>query len=185
MTKKIILAAALIAANILFAYFFIIPYFQKAAALQEQSARAQENYHAQKNYQANVAKALDDIAKRKDQFQKISQALPSGFSSSALAYFLEQISVQTGVAIQSVSLSPMAQSEEKTANLQEMSFTISMSGNYSQVKRFVASLEKSARLFEIESIDFLSTHSLLLPERPYNLKLTVKTHYYGNNIPPQ
>ena len=100
-------------------------------------------------------------------------------------------------------LTKSASSTDKgVSTVKDITFTLSLSGNYSQLESFIESLEKSARIFEITSISFgssgqqsqqqtlvkqtsqqtsqqtLQSTNQFQTNQAYTFSLSIKTHSY-------
>ncbi|OGZ90869.1 MAG: hypothetical protein A2510_03795 [Candidatus Staskawiczbacteria bacterium RIFOXYD12_FULL_37_10] len=70
--------------------------------------------------------------------------------------------------------------------MNEIGFSLNMTGSYSSLENFIVSLEKSARLFEVKNISFGASAASQGAEQSqqfqmqeiYNFNLEVLTHSY-------
>jgi len=90
--------------------------------------------------------------------EKIDSAIPSSVSYGPLVYFFQKKAAESGLVVQSLSLTKSS-FINADSNLKEINFSINLLGQYSALKNFLASVEKSARLFEIIGINFRNSQS--------------------------
>jgi len=108
----------------------------------------------EEQYFAKLSQTEEDLSQYKANLAKIDSALPNDPSLASLFNFLQQVSSQTGLVLKGIS-PPLVDTSE-TSSLKEIHLNLQLTGSYSSFKSFVASLEKSARLVEIENISFTS-----------------------------
>lgn len=136
----------------------------------------------------------DDLADKIDSvspgdLQKVEAALPQGAQDGLFVRTVEYFGAKNGVAIESITLSrgegnanvdsstprPGGVSDGSSLqSLKELSFTLSVSGNYTNLKRFLDDLERGIRIMDIESISFIEVESSVLP---VPLTLSGRTYY--------
>ncbi|MBM3257972.1 MAG: hypothetical protein FJZ05_02040, partial [Candidatus Nealsonbacteria bacterium] len=88
--------------------------------------------------------------------------------------FVQLACSQSGLVLESISPFTVAAVSSMT-NVKEISMSLKVSGSYSALKSFLAVLEKSARLIEIEDISFSSPTN---NQDLFSFSLKVKIHSY-------
>ncbi len=183
--KPISTIIILIIALILF-FFFVAPEYGKSENLQNNLGQKQAEYDGKSVYYAKVSELIASIESRTDALEKINSALSSDFSFAPIASFLQQKGVENGLTIQSIMFSQISPTTTNQ-KVKDVTFTVNVSGNYQGLKNFVSSLDTSARLFEVNSMNFsLSSPSIVSndikqsknQQQTYSLKLEVVTHTY-------
>ena len=119
----------------------------------------------------NTFKKLEDY---EESLEKIEDALPSTPSLAPLIYFLQTKSSENGLIFRRANLLSVSLVSEKS-DIKEIIFSLEFFGSYPAFKKFLSSLEKSARLIEVESISFVSQQE---SSQTYPFNLTIKVHSY-------
>lgn len=182
---KPITSAVLIVAISALAYFLVIPEYDKFKSLQVDLAEKTAEYDAQRVYYAEITRTHNDLIKYKDDIAKIDDALPQDPSTSKLIYYLQDEIKNNGLTLKSLFLSKASSSSAgTTGSIKEIVFSTDLSGDYDSLERFLISLEKSARIFEVTSISFgaassansTKTSGTSTPSRSFSLQ--IKTYSY-------
>jgi len=152
------IAIALIAFIVLLLIFFLVmPEYRTFRSLQAEFSEKRAEYNAKFDYYAEITRAYYDLQSREDGIKKIDNALPENPDLGNIVYYLQKTASENGIILKDLFLSKSAPSNIKTGNeksIKEIGFTLDLVGSYSSLERFAASLEQSARLFEITSIAF-------------------------------
>lgn len=167
-------------------FLFVVPKYQEVNKLGTEIAEKEILYQKAEAYNANIFTLLSSIKEREEVLAKVDSALPSSFQFAPLIYFLQKRSSEHGLLLKSVtfSQSPVVYGEatnETSAAVKEVVFALTISGAYEGMKGFLASLENSARLFEINKISFVSlqpTRSEFGPSAINDFKLEMKAYSY-------
>lgn len=183
-------------------FFLVMPKYRESVSLQKELQEKQIRYRDLSLYYDKVSKIVLSLEDRKDVLQKIDSALPFNFSVAPLVYFFHKKGVENGLIVNSINLSystPTTSSKDKDKDqnkekeaeenflekkVKSVNFTINILGNYQGLKNFLRSLEKSARLFQVNTVSFSSlspgqaTSSPENESRLYNFKLEMKTYTY-------
>lgn len=104
---------------------------------------------------------------------KIDIALPKTSIMPDLLNFLAEKSSQNGLILQRVSLEKTTPLEVGS-NIQKISLRLSLSGFYPAFKNFLSSLQKSAKLIEVDSIIFSESKEGQI----FSFDLKIKTYSY-------
>ena len=127
----------------------------------------------QQKYFSQIRDTSEKLKNYEEELKKINYALPKEPSLPEVLEFLTQASSQNGMTFKKLissavvlpktatkaSDSSSASESEKSEispRLKEISVEFEVSGDYSSLKNFIITLEKNARLIEIESISFSS-----------------------------
>jgi len=169
----IILFAALI-----LGFFFVVPEYKNLRALQVDLAQKKAEFNAKYDYFSGITKNYYEIRSRKEEMQKIDDALPPVSDFGQMIYYFQRKAHESGIILKNFSLSQSAPSK----GIKDIIFSLSLSGDYFALQNFMVSLEKSARLFEISGISFGSGGggpvSQFQDTGIFNFNLEVKTHSY-------
>jgi len=157
----------------LLAFFLVVPEYKTFGKLRTELAEKTAEFNAEYDYYSAIDRINLDLQGRQDDIKKIDDALPKDANLSGLVYLLQKTAKENGVMIRNLFLSKSAPSnaEANISNgVKDTVFSIDLLGNYESLKKFMVSLEKSSRVFEITSISFGSTSG--------NFSLQIKTHSY-------
>ena len=123
-------------------------------------------------YFQELEEIKEKLEEKKEEVAKIDSALPDKMSLPPVFDFVQEISSESGLIFKSLSPFVVSYSEE-FPEIQKIRFTIVLSGTYSSFKSFLAALEKSARMIEVENISFSSEG-----EEPLIFSLRLKVYSY-------
>jgi len=161
-------------------FFSVVPRYEQYAYLESKLPEVQAQYADRLSYYKQLTNAISKIESNQDFLQKINSALPATESTSEVISFLQNESAKYHVSIQSISFSKT--SEPANTTIKNTSFTLGLSGEYTNFKKFVHSLDTSSRLFQGISISFESqipSEGLSSPEQSAKYyKMEIMTHSY-------
>lgn len=170
------ISAIIILLVILILYFlFIMPEYRKISDLQNNLAQKQIEYDGKSVYYSKIAELIKNIESKPDSLEKINSALSSDYYLSSLVYFFQKKGAENGLKVNSIALSQIS-APATDNNIKDITFSIRLSGTYESLKKFLSSLDKSARLFEVNSISFSGTGNS--PQQIYDFNMEVQTHAY-------
>jgi len=164
-------------------FLFLIPTYKKMNDFQNTLIQKQVEYDGKFIYYTKIAEIIKNIDDRKDALEKIESALPSDSYFSSLIYFFQKEATVAGLQITSATLSQISPPDKKT-NIRDIVFNLNISGTYGNFKNFLATLDQSARLFEVNSVSFntpaiLQTGRQVNPQsKTYNFDIEIQTHAY-------
>lgn len=181
MSKPIILFIVFLGV-VLIGIFLIWPEYQKLTNLQVQVKEKKEELKAKEQYIAMLRNAVEEFKKYDAEIAKINSALPSDPDLPSLFEFLQKTSSQNGLILKGLG-GFLTASDGQNPNMKETRLDFSVSGPYPSFKNFLASLEKSSRLIDVESINLLSeggeTLAYKSPEgATFSFGLNIKVHSY-------
>jgi len=167
----------IIVITILLIFFLVLPEYNKFKDLQIQLGNKMAEYVAKYDYFSAIDRAYYDLQTRKIDIEKIDSALPKDPVLGRTVYYLQDLAKQNGLIVKSLFLSGsgVTQSENSSGQQQtkDLIFSMALSGSYSSLGAFIASLENSSRIFEVLNISFGSAG-----EPPYNFSLQIKSYSY-------
>jgi len=176
MKYSIIIIAAGVVISITIGAFLFWPKYQEFNNLENRLAEKNAELENQNKYMQQLLKINRRREEKQELVNKVNNALPLGSDIPSLLNFLQKVSIETGIGLESVSwqeLSPL--NEEKKERLKEYSINLELSGSYFAFKNFLFSLEKSSRL-----IDVIESEFSIPPEEnqpiPYNILLRVYSY---------
>jgi len=168
--------ALIIVITVLLIFFFVLPEYNKFSQLRQSLAEKLGEYDAQHDYYAAIDKIALDLQDKKAELTKIDNALPQDASLGSLMYYLQKTAKSSGLITKSLFLSKAAASTAKTEStntVKEIIFSMDATGDYPSLQSFISTLEKSARIFEVNRISFSSSAG-----PPFNFNLQIKTQSY-------
>jgi len=176
MKYSIVIIAAGIIISIIIGAFLFWPKYQEFNNLQDQVVQKKIELENQNKYMQQLLAMKRNIEEKQELVGKVNSALPLGPDIPSLLNFLQEISVQTGMSLDSVSwqelLSPRG---EKKDRFKEYSLDIELSGSYFAFKNFLFSLEKSSRLINVVESGFsISTEE----NEPTSFDIVLKVYSY-------
>jgi len=171
MPRQIIIAVCFFLTLVL-GIFLVWPEYQELKGLKSKITEKEGELQTLKEHFLE----LDDLSKNLKQYEvelsKIDSALPDGFDLPSLLNYLQEAASGTGLILK--SFSPVSSTPFK-GKIKEFRLSLGFSGSYSAFKNFLSSLEKSARLIEVENISFSSP---LGEEKPFDFSLGIKVYSY-------
>ena len=191
--NKPITTIIILIVNLVLIFLFVIPKYQESGEIQINFEKKQIDYNNQSKYQAELLSILKNIEERKEIIEKIDIALPSNFSISPIVNFLQEKAKENQLSIKSMVFSKIASQtdeqllkENSLKKVKSVNITVNLSGSYQGLKNLLISLDRSVRLFEVDSISFSSPEIFVNSNgstssnqlRTYDFRLEVKTNTY-------
>lgn len=139
--------------SILVIVFLVFPRYQTVTGLQAQIATKREELANQEKYFKELEETLEKLKNYQGEISKIDSALPQENSFPSLSNFISKTAQSSGLVLGNIG-SINANPSSKFPELKENSASFSVVGSYSSLRNFLSSLEKSARLIQIEDISF-------------------------------
>ncbi len=155
-------------------FYLVAPEYQEFRDSQLELSKKEAEFEGREAYFLEVANTFRKLKIYEDELEKIDSALPASPSLASLIYFLQKKSAETGLILQAANLRKIS-SIAKTSDIKETRFYLEFFGSYFAFKNFLSSLEKSARLIEVESVSFASLKDT---DETYPFKLIIKTYSY-------
>ncbi len=137
-------------------FFVLWPNFQELKVVQANIEKKEAEFKSKREYLQILEEIKAELEESKEELLKINTALPSDPSVPSLFNYLQSVASGSGLIV--AEISPFAVSPSGVfSDLKEITFNIKISGSYSSVKSFILTLERTARLIEIESISLSPT----------------------------
>ena len=189
--NKFATTTILLIINLILIFLFVVPKYQESIDLQLSLIEKQSRYNIQSNNYIKILADLKDINDRKYSLDKINSALPPNFSVAPIVYFLQKEATENQLTVKSITFSNDLQknyenvlSSDSEKEVRKVGMLVDLSGSYQGLKKFLSSLDESARLFQVDKIYFSLpdsfSESSYLQNKPqtYNFKLEIKTYTY-------
>jgi len=155
-------------------FYFVFPKYQEFKEIQLEVSEKEAEFKGRAEYFAEVGSTFKRLKDYEESLGKIEDALPPTPSLAPLIYFLQTKSSENGLIFRRANLLSVSLVSEKS-DIKEITFSLEFFGSYPAFKNFLSSLEKSARLIEVESISFVSQQE---SDQTYPFNLTIKIHSY-------
>jgi len=175
--------------SVVLGFFLLWPQYQKFSEERWRVKEKEVERNNQEEYFNHLNKLSEELKGYEEELSKIDSAFPLDPDIPDLLNFLALASSQNGLSFEKVNsfsadsakkskTATSGQEEVPTKRYKELTIEFEVSGEYPSLKNFVSTLEKSARIIEIESISLKKKTSQLKEEGPplYNFK--IKTYYY-------
>ena len=171
MNRQLLISIICLVVTLIIGLVLCLPKYQEMRYAQNKvQAKKTEIQNKQDDF-SKVGEASEKLKKYPKELAKIDSALPNEISLPFLYDFFQRISSQNGLVLENISGGP-SKSEKA---VQEIKINLSLSGSYAAFKNFLSSIEKSARIIEVENMSF----SFLSEEGESLLfNLAVRTHSY-------
>jgi len=173
---------------LLLVFFLIVPEYKKFKVLQTDLAEKTAEYNAEFDYYASITKTYQELLAHEEDLQKVDDAIPEDPNLGEIVYFLQNNALENGMIVKDLFLSKTSQSAGKSvkAGTKDIIFSIDLLGDYLSLQKFIISLEKSARLFEVTAITFGSdtlipaetTQTQFQIQQTYSFNLEIKVRSY-------
>lgn len=150
----------------------IRPQYQEFQILQLEIEKSEYQIRRQNERLKHLRSLSDELKEYQTELSIIDVALPKETFLPLLFDFIQKTSSQNGLLLEEISASVAPPAE---LNIQEIVIDLSLSGSYSSFKDFLYSLENSARLIEVASLNFSSPKEQ--EALTFNFELTIKTHF--------
>jgi len=163
-------------------YFLVWPKYQEFDNLKKEFEIKDEQLKEKQNYNSELDILAESLKQHSEKIAKINTALPDQPSVAALYYFIKELDSETGLDFEDINISTLFASKKQTStgrSYDDMSFSVSMSGSYSEFKTFLKSLYLNSRIVEIQSLKFSQYPEI---RNRYMLDLDLNTHKFNPNV---
>lgn len=173
------------------------PQYQKFGEARWQVKMNKSDRDNQEEYYSHLENLSKDLTNYQEQISKIITAIPSGSDIPALLNFLSNAGNKNGMSFKKIN--SFSVSQFNTGNrpdqikavsnsaagggsisprLKEIFIDFDVGGEYKDFKNFISTLEKSARMIEIESISLKRGITKLETGNELTFNFKIKTFYY-------
>lgn len=180
--------------TVVFIFFLVMPEYKNFRILQLELGKKVAEYAAEYEYYSAIGKIYYDLQNRQEEIKKIDDALPTDPDVGKIIYFIQKTAIESGMTVKGLFLSKSSSAKTaasktiKTNEIKDIIFSLNVSGGYTSLERFMISLEKSSRVFEINTISFASQtfspvseegeEQQVQSEENYDFNLSIITHSY-------
>ena len=176
--------------SVILGFFLLWPQYQKFSDERWRVKEKEAERNNQEEYFVHVESIANELLGYETELSKIASALPYSADIPALLNFLEKAAFRNGLILtkitsfslgkpQSTSQSSQQQEESTISRAKDINIEFEVTGSYSALKNFISTLEKSARVIEVESIILKIKRGLEEgKEATPSFSLKIKTYYY-------
>ena len=178
MNRPLLISIICFALVLIIGLVLFFPKYQDFRFVKLQLNTKEKEILDKQEYFSEIDRISEKLKEYPGELAKIDSALPFNPSLPFLFDFFQKISSQNGLILKNISggyASSSSSSSSSSPSIKEIKISLSLSGSYPAFKNFLTSLEKSARLIEVESISFS-----FFPETgsAVSFNVIVKTHSY-------
>ena len=173
MNKTIIIAVSFIAA-ITLVISLVLPRYESLKSKIYEREIKEINLKNRNDYYKKVAEISNELKKYPEELAKIDFALPQEVSLPAMYGFFQKRASESGLVLKDEKFDS-GSAQKEILGKKEHHFCLELSGSYSAFKNFLAILEKSAKIIEVEKISFSSPAK---GESAFSFGMSVKFYSY-------
>lgn len=152
------LAPILLLASFLLAVYFVLPKYSQYQDLKTELAEKKIKLTEKQSYLDQLNAFSEQLDEHKQSLEKIDSALPDQMSFASLLGFFQEAAMANGLVLQSLNQAdnPLSQEEQENrlgqSAVREIYVSLNLEGRASAFDNFLLSIEKSARMIEVEDI---------------------------------
>lgn len=172
--NKIIITAISFIAAIALGFFLVLPKNESLKLKISERETKEANLKNRNNYYQEVAEISNELKKYPEELAKIDFALPREVSLPLMYDFFQKKASESGLVLKDEKFDSASVPTDSSVK-KEYHFSLGLSGSYPAFKNFLAVLEKSAKIVEVERISFSS------PEKSgaaFSFDISVKFYSY-------
>jgi len=178
--RQVYIIPILLIFDLLFGFYFLLPKYTELQNLKKEIKEKEVEFRENQKYFSNLQKISSTLESYKDALSKINSALPEEpFLANLLSFFQTKAS-ENGLILEAVNKTSFTKKKgEKLEKgvpeirIRETYINLKLKGSVSSFRNFLQSIEKSARIIEVEDLS-LKTNQKELPE----FTLLVKVYSY-------
>jgi Tfp pilus assembly protein PilO len=158
------------------AYFVLMPKYNSYKDLKNQVNKREQTLSDRQKMQVDLKELEDNYSSAKMKVKDISNILPKEKQIPELLVQLEAIAKENSMTLASINVTPAA--EEKGVNYKSLRISLGLAGSYSNLKKYLDSVERNMRIMDITSIDFSATPVVAQgPADVFSYTVNIKTYF--------
>ena len=166
----------LIIVVIVAAYFVLMPRYNSFRNLENQLKKEEENLRNRQKSLTDLKELEENYSSAKLKVKDISNILPKEKQIPELLVQLEALAKENNLVLGSVSLASTAEGEEKA--YKSLGISLELAGSYSNLKKYLDSVEKNMRIMDITSLNFSATPVVAEgPPDVFSYTVSMRTYY--------
>lgn len=150
---RILISFILFGISLVFGVIFFWPRYQELDSLQVQIENKRQEIKNQDKYYQELSLISKELDEHQEELTKINSALSFNPPLPSLLKYLQKVAPENGLILASISSFSIQPLPER-ADIKEIQGSLKLSGSYPSLKNFLKTLEKSARLIEVDSVSF-------------------------------
>ena len=156
--SRLVIIVVLLLISLSLGVVLVWPKYQDFQVRQSEIQQKEEELNSRSEYFSKIRDISAELDQYEDNLAKISTALPNEVSLPPLFDYFQQVSAQTGLVMENIEFAMVQPSEEEKepAKFKKIDVSLELSGSYPALKAFLSAVEKSARFFEVKTINFSS-----------------------------
>lgn len=163
----------------------VVSNYQKLSLFKSRVREKTAELQLEKDYFSEIDTFSEKLKENEENLAKIDSSLVIGPNLSSLCYFFQKSASRSGLVLKKISPGSVNNIEEKlikegwSEDLQQTETNLTVTGSYNSFKNFLFTLERTARMIEIENISFsiISVKEGGI-ENPIDFNLKIKTYSY-------
>ncbi len=166
----------LIVAVIVAAYFILMPKYNNLKDLGAQVKEKEQTLASKQKTWEDLKELEENYNRAKVKVKDIPDVLPKEEEIPELLIQLEALAKENNMGLASINVIPGAETEE--ALYKSLNISIGVAGSYSNLKKYLDSVEKNMRIMDVTSIDFSATP--VVEEGPldiFSYTVNMRTYY--------
>ena len=172
MKNYLIYVIAAFCLSLLLIFVLVLPTYNSLGDLNSQIFEKEVSLQSQQEYFWELEDVADRIEGQEESLEKIRSAIPNGRDLANLMNYFQRSASKAGVSMDSIS--PALVASVKGQKIRASKINMMISGGYEALKGFLAIVEKSSRLIELENISFQSPNER---DDPFSFSISTKVHY--------
>ena len=153
--------------------FFWWPKYQEFGDLRMKMKERKTELENKDKYFSELSQLSEKLKEYSSELAVVDSALPKTFGVPDAFNLLEKECSQNGLVLEKVNLENVSPIE-KESKIIRIPLGFSVSGTYPAFKNFLQSIQKNARLIEVESISFSSPQK----GNVFSFELIIRVHSY-------
>ncbi len=132
---------------------FTFPKYKEYLKVAQKLVNQKTFLENQAQYYREIEETFRKLETKREIVDKIASILPKKLDSASLINYFNTVSQKHGLLLQDILITSGG-SFPKIERIQSHQITLKLLGTYSSFKDFLVSLEKNARLFEVDQVTF-------------------------------
>ncbi len=159
--------------SLLLIFVLVLPVYNNLSDLNSQIFEKEISLQSQQEYFWELEDIADRIDGQEEALEKVRSAIPDGRDLANLMNYFQRSASKAGVSMENIS--PALVSSVQGQKVRASRINLVISGEYLALKSFLAIVEKSSRLIEIEDISFQSPNE---QGDPFRFNISTKVYYH-------
>jgi len=140
--------------SVVIGLFITFPQYKNYKLAEKEFLTKKEELGSLEDYFSDLENTQKKLLERKDDLEKVKEGVPLQENAPLFLSLIKKTSSENGLILKNMEIQREKEKLEKESRLKKIRADISLVGSYESFKNFISSLEKNARMIEIEDIDF-------------------------------